>query len=299
MMKKFSHRFMIFLFFQLFLSFSTANAKQYYLSICAMFNDEAPYLKEWIEYHRMVGVEHFWLYNNNSTDDYLKVLKPYISKGIVELIDWPGADGVNYLPIQRKAYNHCIENCGKKTSWLAVIDIDEFVIPVKKPNLVAFLAEFDKQPHIGGITINWQVYGTSGLATLPKDKLMVESLTYKAPTMFEEGRPNHQVIKSIVRPEAVHTMDVHLAIYKKGFRTFPGKSIGVHQPIEVDKIRINHYWTRAEDFLYNVKIGRRIRCMTPDEIEVVLNSIPNFNLVEDRIMDRFIPKLKQRMKKPV
>lgn len=32
-----------------------------YLSICATFKDEAPYIPEWIEFHRRVGVDHFFL----------------------------------------------------------------------------------------------------------------------------------------------------------------------------------------------------------------------------------------------
>ncbi len=53
------------------------NKYSYYLSIGAIFNDEADYLKEWIEYHRLAGpVEHFYLYNNNSQDHYLDVLQP-------------------------------------------------------------------------------------------------------------------------------------------------------------------------------------------------------------------------------
>lgn len=31
-----------------------------YLAVCAIFRDEAPYLAEWIEFHRLVGVEHFY-----------------------------------------------------------------------------------------------------------------------------------------------------------------------------------------------------------------------------------------------
>ena len=36
----------------------------HYLAICAIYRDEAPYLREWIEFHRLVGVEHFFLYDN-------------------------------------------------------------------------------------------------------------------------------------------------------------------------------------------------------------------------------------------
>lgn len=62
----------------------------YNLVICAIFKNEARYLKEWVEYHRMVGVEHFYLYNNDSTDNYKEELKYYLDNNIVTLTDVPG-----------------------------------------------------------------------------------------------------------------------------------------------------------------------------------------------------------------
>ena len=62
---------------------------RYQLSICAFFKNEARYLKEWIEYHRLIGVDHFYLYNNGSTDDFKRVLNPYVRKGVVTLVNWP------------------------------------------------------------------------------------------------------------------------------------------------------------------------------------------------------------------
>ena len=40
-----------------------------YLAICAIFRDEAPFLDEWIAFHRLMGVEHFFLYDNGSVDN--------------------------------------------------------------------------------------------------------------------------------------------------------------------------------------------------------------------------------------
>ncbi len=34
---------------------------KYYFSICAIFKDESLSIKEWIEYHKLIGVEHFYL----------------------------------------------------------------------------------------------------------------------------------------------------------------------------------------------------------------------------------------------
>lgn len=63
--------------------------KKYNVSICSIFKNEAPYLKEWIEFNNIVGVDHFYMYNNNSEDDYEAILQPYIKSGLVTLIDWP------------------------------------------------------------------------------------------------------------------------------------------------------------------------------------------------------------------
>ena len=41
-----------------------------------MFHDEASYLREWIEFHRLVGVERFFLYDHESVDDSREVLAP-------------------------------------------------------------------------------------------------------------------------------------------------------------------------------------------------------------------------------
>src|SRR5579883_479648 len=69
--------------------FPPSGKKKYNLSIVAIFRNEKPYLREWIEYHRLVGVDHFYLYNNKSSDGSLEVLSPFIARGIVTLIDWP------------------------------------------------------------------------------------------------------------------------------------------------------------------------------------------------------------------
>ena len=58
-----------------------ATETEYLLSICAIFKNEGHYLKEWIEFHKLQGVEHFFLYNNNSTDDYEQVLYQSLNEG--------------------------------------------------------------------------------------------------------------------------------------------------------------------------------------------------------------------------
>ena len=62
---------------------------QYYLAICAIAKNEGPYFKEWIEWHLNHGVDKFYIYDNESTDDTKSILEPYIKRGIVDYKYWP------------------------------------------------------------------------------------------------------------------------------------------------------------------------------------------------------------------
>ena len=85
-----------------------------YLSVCAIYRDEEHYLREWIEFHRLVGVERFYLYNNLSVDDHREVLAPYVEAGIVTVTDWTDE------PPQMSAYEHCLETRKEESRWIAV-----------------------------------------------------------------------------------------------------------------------------------------------------------------------------------
>lgn len=143
--------------------------KKYNVTVCAIFKNEATYLKEWIEYHLIVGIDHFYLYNNNSSDNYLEVLKPYIEKGIITLIDWP------YDQAQLKAYADCIDNNRKDTKWIGFIDIDEFIVPNKEDNVYVFLRKFEKNRPV--VKLYWKLFGSSGLIDRNRDGLVIEDFT--------------------------------------------------------------------------------------------------------------------------
>ncbi|MDR0319707.1 MAG: glycosyltransferase family 92 protein [Rickettsiales bacterium] len=93
------------------------------LSILAIAKNEGPYFREWIEFHKMMGVEKFYIYDNESTDDTKEILAPYIKSGLVEYTWWPG------IKQQTKAYKDAIAKYKFDTQWLAIIDLDEFLVP--------------------------------------------------------------------------------------------------------------------------------------------------------------------------
>src|SRR5579864_641120 len=63
---------------------------KHFLAICAIVKNEHDYLLEWIAYHRVVGVEHFLIYNNSDDDDGTTALLGKLQRaGAVEVVQWP------------------------------------------------------------------------------------------------------------------------------------------------------------------------------------------------------------------
>jgi hypothetical protein len=274
----------------LFLLATPLQAYKYKLSICTVFQNEAPYLKEWIEFHRLVGVEHFYLFNNLSTDHYREVLKPYIKAGIVELFDWPYEfkEWKEWDDIQVKALQKGWKKAYGKTKWLAFLDSDEFLFPTQCDSLVEFLKSFESMPHVGGICVNWVMYGTSNVAKIPDDKLLIEILVWSAGA-------GHNHFKSIVRPERVaQVCNPHYVEYRAGYGPYTPSGQKLQPPfVDIEKIRINHYWSRDEYYLNNVKIPRRIRWGTSLE-ECQLWSTMN-NAHYDPAILRFVEPLRKKV----
>lgn len=57
------------------------------VSICAVPTHEELYLPEWITWHRLVGVERFYLFDNSPSRGMRRLLKPWIDEGSVVLYE--------------------------------------------------------------------------------------------------------------------------------------------------------------------------------------------------------------------
>lgn len=271
---------------------------QYDLAVCMIFKDEARYLKEWIEFHRLVGVEHFYLCSHNSTDNYREVLEPYIKKNIVELkeliID-SDASVQTFNGIQIGFYNECLLKAKNETKWLAVIDSDEFLFPVKKKSLMDVLKNYEG---FGGVAVNWQMFGTSHVEQVQPHELIIERLTCCA----SKDNPANLHVKSIVQPTYVsHFISPHFAIYVAGqcqVNTDKVPFEGPYSPyVQVNTLRINHYWSRDEFYFFHYKVPRQLQWWGRND-EGLKKTNDAFNQTVDLSIQRFVPKLRKKMNLP-
>ena len=95
----------------------------YDLAFVSIMKNEGHYIKEWLDYHLLAGVNHFYIYDNDSTDNMKEILQPYINAGIVTYIFYPGKAK------QMEAYNDAVKKFRFYCRYMSFVDADEFILP--------------------------------------------------------------------------------------------------------------------------------------------------------------------------
>jgi hypothetical protein len=208
----------------------------HYLSACAIVRDEGRYLREWVEFHRLVGVEHFYVYDNDSEVPVTVSLAEQIGAGYVTVELVPGRG--QQMPV----YNRHGTDRRHASVWTAFIDGDEFIVPHEGDDLRELLREFETD--YGGLVVNWQVFGTSGHLLRPTG-LLTEVMTHKLPARAEVNRH----VKSIIQTTKLRQFQQpHRPVLHDGChmcnehrRDAPGPWLDV----SVDRVQINHYYAKS------------------------------------------------------
>jgi hypothetical protein len=258
-----------------------------YLSAAAIVKNETAYIAEWIEYHLLVGVQKFFIYDNESTDNLREFLEPYIKEGIAEYTFFPGKRQ------QVIVYNDIIQRYRSRTFWLAFIDIDEFLVPIEAETISEFLHDFEDIP---GIEINQILYGSSRHQT-KTEGLVIERFKDHSSSDILTNRG----VKSIVNPRYVCYMPTaHVAEFfngEYGVDSHHNKAVVSslnREPIH-DKIRINHYGSKSlEEFTSRIDLGR---ASSPGKLRIEEFYRRDHNEIKnDTIMDKYIQNIKEKLK---
>ena len=260
-----------------------------YLAFCAIYRDEAEYLPEWNEFHKLVGVERFFLYNNLSADNHLAVLAPYIEERSVVVHDWPG--DAPEVPAQAKCYRACVERHRGEARWIGFIDLDEFVFsPTGRP-VGEVLREYEYAPCV---YINRAEFGSSGHKSKPEG-LVIESYTRRS----DDPRLNGS-LKKIVDPARTVDAGAHLSTFTEGsavnenHEPVTGRNEG---QVSFAKLRVNHYFTKSEEEA-RVKAHRLRPSDAREHISLQLK-LPEMLAMRDQVTDTeiltYVPALRSAL----
>jgi len=276
-----------------YLFFRKKKQYKYEVSICLIFKNEAAYLKEWIEYHLLIGVDHFYLYNNLSEDNYMEILAPYIEKGLVTLTEWP----VKYAQIA--AYEDCYNRCKDETHWLGYIDADEFVNLQRDNSIKVFLLRYKVFP---SILLCWKMFGTSGIVKEPKNYLVTEAYVASWPWLCTTG-------KSFINNDYIFRhIKVHYDIaFVAGIPLYGVTDTKIFAPFMIHPFSfnrspiayINHYWSRSREYyIYKDMYKGDVASMKNETIKKKTGRFEFHELnnsVHDYSIQRWLVLLKERI----
>jgi hypothetical protein len=245
----------------------------------------------------MVGVDHFYIYDDDSVDGLKNILAPYIADGVVTYYPQSCFEPIKFGKgkikfgenRQLRSYNDAVSRFRDETKWMAFIDTDEFMVPLKHKTIPEFLKNYEDCTNI---TVNWVYYGSSGHERR-EDGWVIERFKWHQNGVASEH-------KSIINPRAVIYPSTHKSCTFGGSVNEKKQKAGISNswPASIasaEYIRINHYCVRSREE-YEQKVMRHGGKNT----HIGENFFKEYdrNEVYDDIMDQYVERLNRKFPRP-
>ncbi|XP_045083314.1 glycosyltransferase family 92 protein RCOM_0530710-like [Aegilops tauschii subsp. strangulata] len=221
-------------------------ARKKLICACTMVHNVSKFLREWVLYHAAVGVEHFFLYDNGSQDDFADQVAQLRSAGIsITTVPWP------WIKMQEAGFSHSAAMHQSSCKWMAFIDVDEFIFSPnwkgsEKPSKSMLEALLPVDPDVGQVYLWCFDFAPSGQTSHPQEGV-IQGYTCRRKIILRH--------KSLVLLAAVnHSLEnaIHHFTLKDGFRS-----------IRNLQARVNHYKYQAwSEFKHKFK--RRVSAYVAD-----------------------------------
>ena len=235
---------------------------KYKLVVVAIFKNEAQGIREWLQHHIEQGVDHFYMINNDSTDNWES-----------QVVDMPVTiytDPEKYKQVQH--YNDYFLDTVKTTAeWVMVIDIDEFVyVPKGKGKITDVLDKYDSS--VGVIKMRWKMFGSNGHVVQPESirggfttrkKMIAGPGAYgvvgnsvkRFGNFHETEIGSDQHVKSIVRTIVLIKFGIHVHETTPCSERIEPLEASEESLIDAN-LHLNHYAIQSYDWFTKVKMTR-------------------------------------------
>lgn len=237
--------------------------KKYKLSVASMFKNESMIMEEWLQYYINQGVEHFYLIDNGSTDDYNSILSRY--RMYISLVK----DDERYKTKTQEILinKYYLGQIKRNTDWITFIDCDEYIYAPKSKCLVSFLMDLDqnsKYDQITDVFAVWKIFGSNNLVKQPSS--IINSFTKRMDLstfqkMAADDRLGHG--KSLCRTRNLERIGVHKSFFTVAKKTLnPDDSVNqvdnfFEKNLYVDNFIVcNHYIVMSKEYYDKCKSKR-------------------------------------------
>jgi len=233
---------------------------KYYLSVIAMFKNEASGMKEWLDHHIAHGVDHFYLVDDGSTDNPMEILQPYIDRKTVSMYPTvPRNIPFRQAGLYKKLFTEVY--AANESKWVTMIDLDEYLYSPQEIDVRKILRQHEDLSVVG---LNWVMFGSNGYKSQPKS--IVQAFTKRAdynaskyPALIQhykilEWHQGHYsdwqkyIVNTAYKVDNidVHTVTVEGTSDNLSYKRFPDNP----------PLLLNHYIVQSEEWFMKTKNAR-------------------------------------------
>jgi len=270
-----------------------------YLCLATTIKDDEYYIKEWLTFYDIVGVERFYIVLHNTTDNTLQRINELPFRNRITIHEVQTSDSWNH---QIGIYNWLLSCYKKNTKWMLFVDGDEFLFGTEKNDLKTLLEPYEAYP---GVLVPRLDFGPSGFDVRPE----MPSVKHYRMRMPEKNIVySSDIVKTIVQPDLTHyAISSHLFwseqevvnerfekyLIPHGYKKF---HIDDYNP-SFDTFRVNHYYTRSfEDWQQRLKRGANTPWVQKNRYNNNSYQLVQYlATVEDLTIQRFVPELECRL----
>ena len=244
---------------------------KYNLVIVAIFKNESWAMKEWLQHYVHQGVDHFYMIDNGSTDNWRPETEGF-PVTIISDDSRPKTSSYsgNLLatifdkisePNQIRFYNKYFLKLVKENArWVMIVDLDEFIYARKSKTIPEVLKDYDK--NVSQIYVRWKVFGSNGHITQPPS--IIQGFTRRA-KMNPKIRGLNRIVlsgltKSIAKTSYLyklkhHSSDLYPLSYALSKQIYEPSS-ATEQSLQEANLNLNHYVIQSYDFFTKIKMTR-------------------------------------------
>jgi hypothetical protein len=176
---------------------------RYVLAVYSIMQNEAHVIREWMDIHLREGVEHFFLLDHGSTDDWRDRVKEHIRAGRVTVRRLPSEGSLDKLRVLNADF--ALDGA----EWVILQDLDEFTYATGPIAIPQFLRRLPAD--VSQVSVPWVTFGSGGNLRQPTHLVAgckrAEDIGLR-PVLDDKERPWH--VKSIVRARKLRRMHAHI-----------------------------------------------------------------------------------------
>ena len=225
----------------------------YELSVLAMFKNESWIIREWIEHYILEGVEHFYLIDNGSTDDFKEKIKDYMDK--ISLVS--DATRLSYGTQSFLYQKIFFDKIKEETKWIITCDIDEYIYA--RNGFKTITDALNSLPkNIETVWMPWKIFGSSNHIKHPSN--IVNNFTKRSNTpdrFLGHGKSIFQTKNLVNFGCCGHYVEIK---NNSQIHTPNGDNYYIYDFTKENhaafNLHLNHYMFLSEEYYTNIKCNR-------------------------------------------